>query len=83
MAHIVGRMAHIDARIGAILSDQLAKLGWSQRELSRRSSVPETTLRNGLHGTRPFRIPDLLATCAALGLKMGDVLAQAEQADAA
>lgn len=75
-------MAHIDTHIGEILTGLISERGWSQRELARRASVPETTLRTGIHGSRPFRIPDLLAICAALGVHMSDILAQAE-ADAA
>ena len=71
-------MAHIDTNIGEILTGLIAERGWSQRELARQASVPETTLRSGLHGSRPFRIPDLLAICAVLNVRMSDILMQAE-----
>lgn len=75
-------MAHPDERIGSILADIARDQGLSERELSRLSGVPHSTLRAGLAGRRPFRLDDFLATCQALGAQPATVLAQAESSAA-
>lgn len=55
------------------------ELGWSGRELARRTGLKVTAVSYKLAGERPFDLDDLAAIARVTGVRVADVIARAEK----
>jgi transcriptional regulator with XRE-family HTH domain len=73
----VGPLAHEAARI---IRGHLARIGWTHQELGAKVNISASQVSRMLRGDRHMDLDQLARICAVTGLRVVDVLAEAERA---